>query len=333
MHCKYVNSGAIYLAHGAVGLYTRCFSFSMLGAEYVPPTPSANGGTTHTCRMLEAFIENPEEIIRSDWNNALKRGCGIHKHLLTEKELSDFPENMTIGGGYICNNAQCKHCFRKGVVSPNDKRDEVELLALLDALRGVHFSTLAVSNFCEFMAYPWAVHFLQKPNEWDVVNVLTNGTTVTPDALESLPEKVKFTVSIDGTTEEAFGEVRGNSDYHQVMDITARMAEQNRLHLVDYTVYEDNIEDACRMPEWAKANGFADRLFVGFALQHHPSRMTRSFRILANCMRAGLPLHENSENMGLYLSLFPDKDPDLSEAELTEIMEGAMRNAPKGGES
>ncbi|MDR1072594.1 MAG: hypothetical protein LBL45_02820, partial [Treponema sp.] len=72
---------------------------------------------------------------------------------------------------------------------------------------------------------------------------------------ESLPEKVKFTVSIDGTTEEAFSGLRGNSGYHQVMDITARMAARNRLHLVDYTVTKENIADAYNIPEWAKANG------------------------------------------------------------------------------
>jgi hypothetical protein len=317
-HCKYVNSGTLYITRDAAALYTRCFSFSMLGNEYVPVKDGMNGGTTHAVHPLAEFVGNPEDIIYRDWNFTLKRDCGIHEYMLTEPELSDFPETMTVGGGSRCDNAQCKHCFRKGVVNPDGSADEREFKLALEALRNVPFKTLTVSNFCEFMSYEWAEDFLKKPNTWESVNVLTNGASITPEALSSLPEKVRFTVSIDGTREEVFRELRGNSDYHQVMEMTARLVEQNRLHLVDYTVYRENIRDAYRIPEWAKANGFADKLFIGFDLNGHKHRYHHSFRILANCLRKGCALPENSERIRAYMERFPDKDPYWSGALNTE---------------
>jgi hypothetical protein len=302
--CRFANQMNLFVGDFGVSAGVRCFSFTtpVKKLNYVELKSSPH---TFSSRGMEEFLEDPEECVSGMWAE-LFRDCAIHEYLLTE-EKKGRPESVTVSGGNICNLGDCKMCFRRGVLSPFD--NDKSFRKAVDALRRVQVETLVVSNFCEFMAYPWAAGFLQKPNEWGKAIVLTNGTTINKETIDSLPESVWFTVSIDGTTAEAYGRIR-SGDYDLAMENARYLAAQNRLHLVDYTVTKDNIKDAYNIPGWAKANGFADRLFIGFDLNREKFRYKHSFRILANCLRNGCLLPENSERIRAYMSRFPDKDPE-----------------------
>jgi hypothetical protein len=308
MVCKYANQMNLFVNETGVAAGVRCFSFTTPVKKLNYCELKDNSHTIST-RLMADFLNDPEECLREMWGE-LSRDCGIHEYLLTE-EKKERPESVTVSGGRVCNLGNCRMCFRRGELEPFD--NDPYFRKAMEALRSVQIPMLAVSNFCEFMAYPWAVKFLQKPNEWGKAIVLTNGTTIDKETIDSLPENVVFTVSVDGTNAEAYGRIR-KGDYELVMDNIRRLAARDRLHLVDYTVTKENIRDAYRIPEWAKANGFADRLFIGFDLNGEKYRYKHSFRILANCLRKGCPLPENSERIRAYMNRFPDKDPEWSEA-------------------
>ncbi|MEE9258578.1 MAG: radical SAM protein [Nitrospinaceae bacterium] len=182
-------------------------------------------------------------------------------------------------GGTLCN-LQCSHCF----ISCGPKNDTIDMMTLRQVRDRLEESEkLKVKDYYitggEVFINPEIFEILEAILQYGPLDVLTNGTLITPEKARRLKEiqdrsahPVRFRVSMEGFNETENDRVRGDGSFRKAVRGIRNLAESGFSPTLTVTRSWDEEADAemeSRFAEFLKGNGVPDpriKILPGFLI-------------------------------------------------------------------
>jgi radical SAM protein with 4Fe4S-binding SPASM domain len=163
-------------------------------------------------------------------------------------------------------NLQCVHCYKTAGESLPEELTTEEWYSVIDELKALGVMTVAITGGEPFMRDDLFDILKYIANSTIGINLLTNGTLVTPADIETLkeigPEKV--IVSLDGATRNTHEKIRGESTFDKTVKTIAMLTENGLPVRSNTVIYTGNIAEIEKIIEMLLGLGVQEMVFDRF---------------------------------------------------------------------
>jgi len=163
-------------------------------------------------------------------------------------------------------NLACIHCYKKGGNPLSNELDTEEWISIIDELKELGILTVAVTGgepFTREDIFDIVEYIARNAIS---VNILTNGTLITPDCIEKLKEinPEKIIVSIDGATKETHERIRGEGTFDKTVESIALLTENGFKVRTNTVIYTGNVTEVEQLVRMLLGLGVQEMIFDRF---------------------------------------------------------------------
>jgi MoaA/NifB/PqqE/SkfB family radical SAM enzyme len=167
-------------------------------------------------------------------------------------------------------NLHCKHCYMRAGKKFKNEMSLEEIKNLLDYLKEMGVMFIFITGG-EPTLRPDFVDIVNYLHHIDIdFNILTNGTLLSNDILDQIPNTTTFNVSFDGFKSHEV--IRNVNSHTYLFDLFKRLKEKKFPFLTHYVLQKDNMEDLLEVYDWCEKNEIIlaalDLWPVGRAMDH-----------------------------------------------------------------